>query len=516
MGEVYLAEHPRLPRQEALKILSDGVSADPEFRARFAREADLAARLWHPHIVAVHDRGEDAGKLWISMDFIDGSDAAALLANRYPAGIPRPLVVQIVSAIADALDYAHDAGLLHRDVKPANVLLSEAAVDKGRQRIVLADFGIARPINDVGDLTATNVTVGTVNYIAPEQLVDGPLDGRADQYALAATAYHLLTGAPPFVSSSPAVVIGHHLQTPPTPVSSRHPALTDLDGVLAKALAKSPADRYPRCRDFAEALRSGVNDASAVAMTRHAIGFSPSGSAAQSSAAGTVHAVSQSPARPPETHAKRKRNYWLIPVSIVAVLLTVVAVIVGTKLATSPLWSVFGKHTNAAPGSTVGSSTPVISNESPITTPGTTAAPPISTAQCGLNNDADEVRAAMSTLDRTHPTFAPEGSEVIEGNFDPCATMSTVLVYAYGASGSSPRHALMFHKGQYVGTATPDPYSFLRLDTDQSTDSTVVLDFRSSPASCNACDDAGAMAVRFRWNADHIDMIGTPPSIYRG
>ena len=124
MGEVYLAQHPRLPRRNALKVLPADVSADPEYRARFNREADLASTLCHPHIVGVHDRGEYDGQLWISMDFVDGMDAARLLADRYPAGMPVDEVVPIVTAVASALDYAHKQGLLHRDVKPANIMLT--------------------------------------------------------------------------------------------------------------------------------------------------------------------------------------------------------------------------------------------------------------------------------------------------------------------------------------------------------------------------------------------------------
>src|SRR6202022_2918558 len=113
MGEVYLAEHPRLPRRDALKILPADVSADPEYRARFDREADLASKLWHPHIVSVHDRGEHDGQLWISMDFVDGLDAARLVADRFAAGMPTDEAIRIITAIASALDYAHKRGLLH-------------------------------------------------------------------------------------------------------------------------------------------------------------------------------------------------------------------------------------------------------------------------------------------------------------------------------------------------------------------------------------------------------------------
>ena len=124
MGEVYLIQHPRLPRRNALKILSAHLSADPEYRARFNREADLASTLYHPHIVGVHDRGEYNGQLWLSMDFVDGQDAGRLLASRYPAGMPVDMVLSIITAVAGALDYAHRQGLLHRDVKPANIMLT--------------------------------------------------------------------------------------------------------------------------------------------------------------------------------------------------------------------------------------------------------------------------------------------------------------------------------------------------------------------------------------------------------
>ena len=252
MGEVYLAQHPRLPRQDALKILSLASTSDEEFRARFTREAELAATLWHPHIVGVLDRGEFNGRLWISMDYVDGTDAGRLIRERYPSGMPEHDVSEIVTAVADALDFGHERRLLHRDVKPENILVT--ASDGQRRRVLLTDFGIARRIDDVSNLTKANVAMGTINYVAPEQLLGRPLDGRADQYALAATAFHLLTGAPPFHDSNPAVVISNHLGTPPPRLSERRPELAHLDAVLARALAKNPDDRYPTCLDLAGAL----------------------------------------------------------------------------------------------------------------------------------------------------------------------------------------------------------------------------------------------------------------------
>jgi len=252
MGEVYLAQHPRLPRRDAVKVLPAGFTTDNEYRMRFLREAEIAATLSHPHIVTVYDRGEFDRQLWISMDYVEGTDAGRLLQNRFAHGMPPGEVVRIVTAVADALDYAHERRLLHRDVKPANILLTHP--DSGRQRVFLADFGIARRIDDASGLTGTSMTVGTVAYAAPEQLMGQAIDGRADQYALAATAFHLLTGTTLFQHANPAAVISQHLTAPPPAIADRRPELSGLDPVLSKALAKSPDDRYDSCLDFADAL----------------------------------------------------------------------------------------------------------------------------------------------------------------------------------------------------------------------------------------------------------------------
>ncbi len=256
-----LAEHPRLPRPDALKVLPESMSADSEFRERFNREADIAARLFHSHIVGVHDRGEFDGRLWISMDYVEGADAARLMRDRYPAGMPLDDALSIVTAVAGALDYAHQRGLLHRDVKPANILLTEPD-DQGERRILLSDFGIARPLADISGLTATNITLGTVAYAPPEQLQGADLDGRADQYALAATAFHLLTGAPPYRGTNPVAVISQHLTATPPKLSDYRRDLAILDEAMSTALAKDPDERFPRCRDFAKALTEPLAGAS--------------------------------------------------------------------------------------------------------------------------------------------------------------------------------------------------------------------------------------------------------------
>ena len=292
------------------------MSADPEYRARFDREADLASTLWHPHIVSVHDRGEYNGQLWISMDYVDGLDAARLLASRFPAGMRTDQVLRVVTAVASALDYAHKQGLLHRDVKPANIMLTRVDDDEDEQRILLADFGIARNVDDISGLTTTNMTVGTVAYSAPEQLMGEEIDGRADEYALAATAYHLLTGSQLFPHSNPAVVISRHLNSPPPALADTRPDLAALDPVLAAALAKEPDDRFARCAEFARALErsSAQGSPSPVAATKPAPVMPRSGPGVPQASAAS---------KPPHlaSAVSRSRRRWLAPAAALAVIL---------------------------------------------------------------------------------------------------------------------------------------------------------------------------------------------------
>ncbi|MDV3125863.1 serine/threonine protein kinase [Mycobacterium sp. 21AC1] len=242
MGEVYLAAHPRLPRRDALRVLPEGWPAEPEYRMRFRREAELASTLWHPGIVGVHGSGEYDGRLWISTDFVDGQDLGHLLDDRYAGGLPREQVLTIIAAVAGALDYAHNHGLPHRAIKPANIMLTDPGNAAG-QSVVLADFGLARNFDDI-----------SAAYAAPEHLLSENYDGRADQYALACTAYQLLTGSQLFADPNPAVVVRRHLNARPPALADTRTELADLDAVLAKALAKDPADRFASCGGFAHAL----------------------------------------------------------------------------------------------------------------------------------------------------------------------------------------------------------------------------------------------------------------------
>jgi serine/threonine-protein kinase len=254
-GELYEAEHPRLPRHQVLQLIPAEVSADLDYRELFTRESDLAAALWHPNIVGITDRGEFGEHLWISTDYIDGYDTATLLGKKYPDGMPPKLVIEIVSAVADALDYAHDCGVLHRYVNPGVILVSKSPSDQ--RRFALTGFGVARPFGEVNNtLTRANLFIGTASFAAPEQLMDEAIDGRADQYALASSAFHLLTGSPPFAHFNPTVMISKHLNERPPRASEVRPDLTDFDAIFARALSQDPFDRFRRCRDFAKALES--------------------------------------------------------------------------------------------------------------------------------------------------------------------------------------------------------------------------------------------------------------------
>lgn len=256
MGTVYAARHPRLPRRDALKVLSEGDSADPEFRARFIREAEMAAQLDHPNIVGVHDTGVADGNLWISMQLVHGIDAAELI-RRNPAGVAPAQALHILAGAARGLDAAHRAGLLHRDVKPGNLLLE---LRDGRpSRILVADFGIARIIGQRTTLTEAGTVLATLAYAAPEQLMAGRVDHRADVYALGCTFFELLTGVKAFPRANPTAVLQAHLQEPPPRVTMRKPELPRaIDEVIAVAMAKDPAHRYPTCGALADAAAAAL------------------------------------------------------------------------------------------------------------------------------------------------------------------------------------------------------------------------------------------------------------------
>ncbi|WP_081876563.1 serine/threonine-protein kinase [Nocardia rhamnosiphila] len=251
MGAVYLARHPRLPRWVALKILYNTAFGGVEFTKRFEREAELVARLDHRNIVAIYDRGFELDNPWLSMQYVDGQDLAKVIAQERPS-VAR--AVYILGEAARGLDYAHRAGLLHRDVKPANILVAPAHDNEDdEERVLVTDFGIARALDDSASLTASGSVLATLAYAAPEQLQGGDIDHRVDVYALGATFFEMLTGAPPYPRSTPLAVMHAHLSEPTPKPSTINPRLWAFDDVIAKAMAKDPADRFQTCRALADA-----------------------------------------------------------------------------------------------------------------------------------------------------------------------------------------------------------------------------------------------------------------------
>ncbi|ORM33619.1 serine/threonine-protein kinase [Williamsia sp. 1135] len=267
MGAVYLAKHPELPRSDAIKVLGEQVGEDEQFRKRFLREAEVAAGLDHPNIVTIYNRGRSDGMLWISMQYVAGTDCAQELHRTQEkagsqVGLPPERVVRIASEIARGLDYAHRKQLLHRDIKPANILLSEVdgSLDPSladEQRVLLTDFGVAKAANETESLTVVGTVLATLSYASPEQLKGQQVDPRTDQYSLAATTFHLIAGRVPFKGDSTADVITGHLSKPVPKLSELVPAVPPaVDSVIAKAMAKEADDRFANCRQFTDALQS--------------------------------------------------------------------------------------------------------------------------------------------------------------------------------------------------------------------------------------------------------------------
>jgi len=255
MAVVFRAHDEVLGRPAAVKVIAPAMADDEEFRARFLRESRAAAAVDSPHIIPVYSAGEADGLLYIATRFVAGEDLAGLL-RRSGGRLAAHRAAGFVSQVASALDAAHAAGLVHRDVKPANILVD--TVPGRPEHAYLADFGLSKGTHSTG-LTATGQFLGTPDYCAPEQIKAGYLDGRADQYALGCVAFALLAGTPPFRRDDTVATLFAHLHDPVPAVTVLRPDLPPaVDGVIGRALAKSPADRYGGCGEFAAALRDAL------------------------------------------------------------------------------------------------------------------------------------------------------------------------------------------------------------------------------------------------------------------
>jgi serine/threonine protein kinase/CheY-like chemotaxis protein len=260
MGVVYRAEHVNLQRQAAIKLIAPELAEAGGFRERFNREARVAAALHHPNVVTVYDAGEVDGLLYLAMQYVEGSDLGALLRAQ---GRLRPYrAVDVCRQVAAALDAAHGLGLIHRDVKPANVLV-------GGRTAFLTDFGLTKRLESgQSQLTRAGDVVGTIHYVAPEQIEGGRVDARSDLYSLGCVLYHCLSGEVPFPRETDVAVIYAHVSEPPPRLTAVRPELPDgLDAVVAKALEKAPERRFKTCTDLLSAARAVLDAAGPLAET---------------------------------------------------------------------------------------------------------------------------------------------------------------------------------------------------------------------------------------------------------
>jgi serine/threonine protein kinase len=256
MSVVYQAEHPRLARIVALKVLALELAEDDRFRERFVRESRLAASLDHPNIIPIYDAGSSEDLLYIAMRFVKGDLKSVVQRD----GRLKPeRLMPVITQVASALDAAHHLGLVHRDVKPANVLIAFNSGPDGQDHVYLADFGLTKHATSRSGITGTGQFVGTVDYMAPEQIEGKQVDGRVDVYALGCIVYECLTGRVPFTRDTDAAVIWAHLKEDPPKVSAAAPNLPpEVDDVIAKAMGKNADDRYSSCMSFLADLRGAV------------------------------------------------------------------------------------------------------------------------------------------------------------------------------------------------------------------------------------------------------------------
>ncbi|HET9894215.1 MAG TPA: protein kinase [Streptosporangiaceae bacterium] len=262
MAVVYRATDVRLDRPVALKILSSELGRNDAFRQRFIRESRAGAAVDHPHVIPVFEAGEADGVLFIAMRYVAGRDVRILIEREGP--LPAARTAEIVGQAASALDAAHARGLVHRDVKPANMLVASASDGRAADHIYLSDFGLSKQSVSSPSLTGTGQFLGTLDYMSPEQISGRQVDGRTDQYALACAAFEMLAGEPPFRRDANLAVMWAQVSAQPPSVRQWRPELSpSADTVIGRALAKLPDERYASCTEFSQALRSALLPASA-------------------------------------------------------------------------------------------------------------------------------------------------------------------------------------------------------------------------------------------------------------
>jgi tRNA A-37 threonylcarbamoyl transferase component Bud32 len=297
MSVVYLAQDLRLKRRTALKVLAPELAQDEIFRERFIAESELAAGLDHPNVIPIYEAGEAQGVLFIAMRYVQSTDLKALIRREGTLQVKRAL--SIVGQTASALDAAHAQGLVHRDVKPGNILIAEGQGSAGRDHVYLADFGLTKRAQQRTGLTRTGQFVGTVDYVSPEQIEGREIDGRTDEYSLACVLFECLTGDSPYPKDNETQVLVAHLMDPVPSIHTLRPDLpTALDEVIQAGMAKNKEGRFPDCTSFVTAAEDAIEGRPSV--TRFAppplpVGEPPIGGTPQAEAAA---ATIDSPAAP--------------------------------------------------------------------------------------------------------------------------------------------------------------------------------------------------------------------------
>ncbi|MEV7521841.1 serine/threonine-protein kinase [Streptomyces sp. NPDC091371] len=257
MAVVYCAKDLRLDRKVALKLIAPERARDETFRRRFTHESRVAAKIDHPHIVPIFEAGETDGVLYIAMRYVSGLDLRGLLDREGP--LPVATALRIAAQVASALDAAHEHDLVHRDVKPANILVAAGTDSDHPEHVYLTDFGLTKKALSLTGFTTAGEFVGTLDYMAPEQITGRPVDGRCDLYSLACVVYESLAGGPPFERDEDVALLWAHQYDQPPPVTERRPDIAPaVDEVLGRALAKIPEDRYGSCLEFVAALRAAT------------------------------------------------------------------------------------------------------------------------------------------------------------------------------------------------------------------------------------------------------------------
>ncbi len=469
MGMVYLVEHPTLGKYFALKVLPENFSRDPEFVSRFSREMRTVSRLEHPHIVSTTNADVTDGRSWYTMTYLRGTDAAHAV-KRSPSGLPTEQVVRIVDAVADALDYAHRNGVVHRDVKPANILLGEDG------RICLTDFGIAKVIGETASMTA--VQPFTADFASPEQVENAAVGEPTDVYSLGATAYALLTGQPPYPGPVPAKLLGHAQQPPPRASVTRPELPAGTDAVIAAAMAKRPEDRFPTCARFAEALRDSL---------------------------GTGALTRPDPGPPPGPHRTprppRRRAIWAI--GAVVGLLAGLGIWVGTRMSGPEPTPTTTAAAESEPAATTAATTAATGDDvavhtsTGVTQAGSTGEPTVvaldglisPSLPTGSGTSADQPVAGASTV-TMGPRSCPNGSQVLDVDVGSgLQRITATFLMSDSADPSTRTHVTVTADGTVVADKTVAPRAGATINADVAGAGNVTIGLATAGSGRCGSDD---------------------------